>query len=264
MLGSWDESADCHWCGRAVNLQWSLAGMLNLEPSFAEVERAWQATRRSGNEIEVLTDFVGQVTSGNWGLSDDYGQFYSAFFSKCPSPDCGRVMIGFAHLSGGSHGGFGSPVSRPSSFTLLWPKARTPAPMPDVPGDLFNKYAEATAVLDISPDASAAMTRRIVEQVLEEQDFKQGTLVGKIAAFRESDSPRRLKESIDYLRTLGNWAVHPPRWQAAGEIVAVEEGEAEWALDLVRDLFQHFYVEPAEDARRRDAIDAKRSAKSAE
>ena len=233
MLGNWSEGTECHWCGRTVQLFWGKADLLD----------------RRNHPVY---------------LNDAHGRGYFAFFSQCPSPDCARVMIGFAHQDGGSHDLPDGSLSSPSSFTLLWPRTRTPAPMPNVPGELFGKYAEATAVLGISPDASAAMTRRIVEQVLDEQDFKQDTLVGKIAAFRESDSPKRLKESIDYLRTLGNWAVHPPRWQAAGEIVAVEEEEAEWALDLVRDLFQHFYVEPAEDARRRDAIDAKRSAKNAE
>ena len=264
MLDAWSEGTECHWCGRAVHLHWELAGILDLNPSSTKVEEASQSMSRRGYAREDLVDFVKRLTDGGLGPSDDHGRGYSAFFSKCPSPDCGRVMIGFAHHYGGSHGGHGRPVSRPSSFTVLWPKTTQPAPMPDVPSEMFGKYAEATAVLGISPDASAALTRRIVEQVLNEQDFKQDTLAGKIAAFRESDSPRRLKESIDYLRTLGNWAVHPPSWQAAGEIVAVREGEAEWALDLVRDLFQYFYVEPAEDERRRNAIDAKRPAKNAE
>ena len=217
-----------------------------------------------GYAREDIVDFVKRLTDGGLGPSDDRGRGYSAFFSKCPSPDCGRVMIGFAHNDGGSYGGHGRPVSRPSSFTVLWPKTTQPAPMPDVPGEMFGKYAEAMAVLGISPDASAALTRRIVEQVLEEQGFGQNTLSSKIDAFRRSDAPGPLRTDIDYLRVLGNWAVHPPKWQAAGEVVAVEADEAEWGIDAVRALFQYFYVDRAKSDRRRSAIDAKRSAKNAE
>lgn len=227
--GQWmGEGTKCRWCGGTSFLYWAVVAAPQLTPL------------------------------------GDHGQDYWASFSQCPIPDCGRVMIGFAHHDKGSYGGYGRPDVPLSSFTVVWPKTPQPTSMPDVPDELFGRYAEAMAVLGISPDASAALTRRIVEQVLEEQGFGQNNLSGKIEAFRESDAPRRLKNNIDKLRTLGNWAVHPRKGQAAGDAAAVEEGEAEWGLGLVRDLFQHFYVDPAKDERLSNTIDAKRSAKNTE
>ena len=144
------------------------------------------------------------------------------------------------------------------SFTVLWPKSTIPELIPHVPDDLFQLYAKSVGVLDISPEASAALSRRIIEQVLAQAGYKQDKLYAKIEEFRNhSDTPLRLRDNIDFMRKVGNWAVHTTH--LAGEIVDVEQGEAEWALELVQDLFEHFYVLPAKDAIRREAINAKRT-----
>lgn len=41
------------------------------------------------------------------------------------------------------------------------------------------------------------------------------------------------------------------------EIIDVEDGEAEFCLDVLDAIFDHFYVKPAEAARLRDALNAK-------
>ena len=42
-----------------------------------------------------------------------------------------------------------------------------------------------------------------------------------------------------------------------GEIVGVEDGEAEWLLDVLEELFDFYYVAPARATSRRDALNKK-------
>ena len=41
-----------------------------------------------------------------------------------------------------------------------------------------------------------------------------------------------------------------------GEIIEVEPGEAEWNLDVLEELFDHYYVKSAVSAARRAALNA--------
>jgi hypothetical protein len=44
---------------------------------------------------------------------------------------------------------------------------------------------------------------------------------------------------------------------STGQIVDVEEGEAEWLLDVLEELFEFYYVAPARAAARRDVLNQK-------
>lgn len=69
--------------------------------------------------------------------------------------------------------------------------------------------------------------------------------------------PSYLAESIDAIRHIGNFAAHPNKSTSTGQIVDVEIGEAEWALDVLEDLFDFYYVQPAITQRKKDAMNEK-------
>jgi hypothetical protein len=52
---------------------------------------------------------------------------------------------------------------------------------------------------------------------------------------------------------------HPMKSKASGEIVEVEDAEAEWLLDVLEELFDFYYVGPAQAAARRNALNEKLS-----
>ncbi len=52
-------------------------------------------------------------------------------------------------------------------------------------------------------------------------------------------------------------AAHPNKSTATGEYREVEPGEAEWTLDVLEALFDHFFVGPPRTASRRSALIAK-------
>ncbi len=69
--------------------------------------------------------------------------------------------------------------------------------------------------------------------------------------------PSHLAESLDAVRTVGNFAAHPIKSTSSGEVVDVEPGEAEWNVDTVEALFDFYFVQPARTAAKRAALNQK-------
>ena len=127
----------------------------------------------------------------------------------------------------------------------------------EVPDQLRSDYGEATAILSRSPQASAALSRRIVQQVLNDQGgYEARNLSNQLQDFiDDATNPSHVKDNLNYLREIGNFAAHPMKSTNTGEVIPVEPGEAEWALEVVDGLFDFYYVGPARDAERRRAFD---------
>jgi uncharacterized protein DUF4145 len=136
------------------------------------------------------------------------------------------------------------------------------AAAPEVPKGLAEDYAEACLVLADSAKASAALSRRCLQTLLREHaKVKPQNLNKEIDEVLASKTlPPHLAEDIHAIRAIGNFAAHPTKDTATGEIVDVEPGEAEWLLDLLVGLFGFYFVEPAEAKKRRDALNAKLTA----
>jgi hypothetical protein len=131
-------------------------------------------------------------------------------------------------------------LTEPYEVEFLYPKtlAREPLP-PEVTGQCRSDFEEAAAVLPISPKASAAISRRILQHMLQDHfNIKAGSLAAQIEAFiTRADVPSHLSEAVDAVRNVGNLAAHPLKDQNTGMVVDVEPGEAEWLLDVLDSLF---------------------------
>lgn len=146
------------------------------------------------------------------------------------------------------------------SETLFYPKGSQRNPVPiEVPEVFAKDYSQACLVLADSPMASAALSRRCLQHIIrEELKIKDRTLDQEIQKVIEvSKLPSDILESIDAIRSIGNFAAHPIKSQSSGEIVDVEPGEAEWNLDVLEMLFDNLFVAPAIRKQKRDALNAK-------
>lgn len=135
----------------------------------------------------------------------------------------------------------------------------------DVPGSIADDYAEANEVLPISPKASAALSRRCLQAILAREGYANRDLVKQIeAVLSETDAskslPSAIRDNIDAIRNFGNFSAHPITDQTTLQVVDVEEGEAEWCLQLLQDLFDYYYVAPARAVEKRAALSAKLAA----
>ncbi len=145
---------------------------------------------------------------------------------------------------------------------LLYPKGVQRTIDPEVPVELADEFREATAVLTLSPKASAAISRRLLQRVLREHyKIMRPSLAQEIDEFlQRNDVPTFLKDAVDAIRAIGNLAAHPLKDTNTGLIVDVEPGEAEWLLEVLETLFDFAYVQPARLASRKKNLNAKLNA----
>jgi hypothetical protein len=143
--------------------------------------------------------------------------------------------------------------------TMIFPRNTVrPAPPVEVPTHLAEDYTEASLVVDDSPKASAALSRRCLQALLRDQGFNQKDLAPAIDAILAAKIlPASLALSIDAIRNVGNFAAHPMKDTNSGEILPVEDHEAEWTLDVLDGLFEFYYIAPARDLQRIAAMNAK-------
>jgi len=199
--------------------------------------------------------YVGQDVDGEWGLL------------KRTCPACKRIIVnlqngtpneaiwgmtGSQRVFSGFHSFTSDRLVRPIG-------ANRPPVAVEVPKKFATDYVEGCLVLAGSPKAAAALGRRCLQNLLREvAGVKAGNLAEEIQQVIESGSlPSDLSESIDAVRNIGNFAAHPMKSQHSGEIMEVEPNEADWTLDVLEELFDFYFVRPAQRQRKREALNQK-------
>ena len=136
----------------------------------------------------------------------------------------------------------------PQLEPLLFIPALMPPPKAasEVPTELANDYNEAYLILELSPQAAAALARRCLQGVLRERGHNQTNLVQQIQAVLPS-LPPHIAQVLDAVRHVGNFAAHPMKDTATGQILPVEIHEAETILEVLAQLFDLYYVQTAKN-----------------
>ena len=144
---------------------------------------------------------------------------------------------------------------------MIFPRTQSRMPIPpSVPEAIAEDYLEACMVLDLSPKASAALSRRCLQNLLvEKEDVKKDdNLFNQIkAALENNNYPSHISENIDMVRSVGNFAAHPKKSEISGAIIEVEPGEADFNLNILEDLFDYYYTAPLAAKKRKDQWKAK-------
>ena len=118
-----------------------------------------------------------------------------------------------------------------------------------IPGPLRRDYEEACAIRDLSPKASATITRRCIQGII--RDFcgiSKKRLIDEINELRErvdnGNAPAGVQldtvVAIDHVRSIGNIGAHMEA--DINVIVDVDPDEAQKLIELVELLFDEWYV----------------------
>jgi len=172
---------------------------------------------------------------GNWSMK------------SCICPSCERVIIKINNQFSGY-------------WELVRPRGISRSPLPsEIPSEFTEDYKEACLVFTDSPKASAALSRRCLQNLLREKaSATKRDLVDQIQEVLDSKSlPSYLAESLDAIRNIGNFAVHPNKSKSTGEIVDIEPGEAEWNLDVLEGLFDFYFVQERKIKEKKDRLNQK-------
>jgi len=176
-------------------------------------------------------------TPATWGV----------FYMECPA--CHEAIMLLGYTIGGNF--------REKKFIYPAAPTRQRAPQ-EVPPDLAEDFNEACLVLNDSPKASAALSRRCLQGVLRDKGFNQKDLSKAIDAVLASKQlPSGVVDNLDAIRNIGNFAAHPTKDSNSGLITTVEPEEAEWNLDVLDELFDFYYVQPEKAKQKRADLNKK-------
>ena len=148
------------------------------------------------------------------------------------------------------------------SERLVYPGLRKRVLINDaVPESIKTDYYEAVGVLNISPKASGALSRRILQAILSDQNYKGGQLDQQIQAVLREKCPAKvlptaLQESVKAVQKFGNASAHQWVHKETAEIITIEPDEAEFCLTVVEQLFQHYYPDESSHAHHSEMIKA--------
>ena len=168
------------------------------------------------------------------------------------SPACGKSIIILERYG---------PNAAVTSRRTVYPKGTSRAPIPPEIDDprVISDYTKAGLILEDSPEASAALSRRCVQHILREKaGAKKKDLVREIQEVLDSNAlPTAIAENLDAVRVIGNFGAHPIKSTNTDEIIDVEPHEAEWNLDVLEQLMDFYYVRPTIAKKKRDEMNAK-------
>ena len=194
----------------------------------------------------IKWSYVGR--DGRHEMQRDRGAQFG--FSTTVCPTCGKLTCGLIQAS---LPGVYKPV------TIVYPKASARPVAKEVEEKFASDFREACLVIADSEKASAALSRRCLQNLLREKaGTKAKDLEKQIQEVLDSGRlPSHLGEAIDAVRVIGNFAAHPVKSTSTGEVIDVETGEAEWNLDTLEGLFDFYFVQPAQLAKKREALNKK-------
>ena len=173
-------------------------------------------------------------------------------------PDCEKLIVKLIH---GTivHSEYIASITEVKSEEIIHPKFSVRSVENEVPEPYKSEFLEATAILNMSPKASGALSRRMLQNILHEQfNIEKRSLADEIDEFIHMQGvPSHLAGAIDAIRNVGNFGAHPLKDLHSGEIVDVEPGEAEWLLDVLESLFDFAFVQPKRLDERKKKLNSK-------
>ena len=223
---------ECPHCGIDFADEWSVADL-----------RIAQGGRQSTLAYKPI---AGTMTTEMWG-------FRVTVCTKCREPivELGALIPQQVWM----------PV--PDTFERIFPRVGRVKPLDaSIPEEFAQDYREAHFVLDLSAKASAALSRRCLQGILKAQGYLAGNLSQQIDnLLAETDTtkslPPKLRTTVDAIRQFGNFSAHPITDQTTLQVIPVQPEEAEWCLEIVHEMFDHFYVGPDVAKRKKAELDRK-------
>lgn len=112
---------------------------------------------------------------------------------------------------------------------LVWPAQSIKIePHPDIPADIKDDFIEAADIVERSPRGSAALSRLIVQKLMNHLGGQGKDINANIASLVKTGLEPEIQKALDIVRVTGNNAVHP------GEIILKEDpGTAIALLQLI-------------------------------
>ena len=164
--------------------------------------------------------------------------------SICPNPSCSKVIIQVREVDTSlipkSLGGFKLQQCL-SDWVTVWPKIRVLCSDEKIPSEIRKDLNEAYSIIEITPDAAAALTRRALERSLRKYLKLTGKDLYKLIEKSKDILHPRIFKLLDTVREFGNFGAHLNE-DDNGECLFVEHKEADFAIQAVKELVNEEFV----------------------
>lgn len=179
------------------------------------------------------------------------------FYDSCPN--CYKLVVGVQSGEYETDIDNDYYISDVTSKEIVYPQVSGLQNSNLIPKKYLEDYEEAVKVLSLSSKASAALTRRLLQNILREEfNISEKSLAKEIEIFtNKTDIPSYITDAVDAVRQVGNIAAHPLKDLSTGEIVPVEKGEAEWLIEVIEQLFDFVFIQPKKLEKRKQELNLK-------
>jgi hypothetical protein len=182
------------------------------------------------------------VTPHSFAIGEDQDGSWQVSSARCPI--CDRLIVNLCTKEGCTY--------------PAWPvSSNRPRLSEDVPAQYATEYHTASQIISYSPEASAAISRRLLHRFLAAHvDGGSGGLADQIRRASVSTRlPSYLQEALETLARVAKLdsdsgkSLHPEALSPA------QPGEAEWLLDVLQPLFELHFVQPARLRRKQNQLE---------
>lgn len=182
--------------------------------------------------------------------TDGYRVFKSDFI-VCPNPECGRFTLKATLHLGHPGNGYMMKTAQLQTWSLV-PSGTFKAFPTYIPESIRQDYQEACLIKELSPKASATLSRRCLQGIL--RDFwavKPGNLANEIEQVKDKIDSMTW-DAIEAVRRLGNIGAHMEK--DINVIVEVDPDEAAHLVGLIETLLSEWYVAREQRTARMSAV----------
>ncbi len=161
------------------------------------------------------------------------------WFNICPNSKCKKFTLSASLERAQEERGEWKSKGQIHFWSLL-PRSKAQTFPAYVPKAVIEDYDEACLIKDLSPKASATLSRRCLQGII--RDFwqvKPGRLVDEIEAIKTKLDPQTWG-AIEAVRKVGNIGAHMEK--DINLIVDVEPQEAELLIGLIEVLIKEWYI----------------------
>lgn len=167
----------------------------------------------------------------------------------CPNPDCKHLFleVKLTNVQRDETTGWNYKPTKILKQWQLLPESSAKVLPEYVPQAVKNDYYEACRIKDLSPKASATLSRRCLQGMIRNfWEISKPTLKEELEELKNKVEPD-IWESIDAVRNVGNIGAHMEK--DINLIINVEPEEAQLLIGLIEQLIDDWYV--ARDNRRK-------------
>lgn len=193
--------------------------------------------------VDVVSNvYLGDVKERN--RDKGHAHVYSFLCCKC-NKMCLFLSLATVRLVQSPVTRGASPVEEIRAFYPIYPKFITKPCPEEVPKDIATDFREAVLCLSVSKRASAALSRRCLQQVLLWMGAKKKDLKDQIDEMSSSFSSTLQDFLHKLVRDVGNYSAHPNKSKTTGLLLETTEEEAEVSIAILELLFDEVFVKPA-------------------